>query len=78
MFELGMLDVDKINHDKMKMKMGMGSGHGMAHDDPNSVLLEPGEAGEIVWKFDRRAKLEFACNLPGRYQSGMKGEVFLR
>ncbi len=78
MFELGMLDVDKINHDKMNMKMGMGSGHGMAHDDPNSVLLEPGEAGEIVWKFDRRAKLEFACNLPGRYQSGMKGEVFLR
>ncbi len=76
MFELGMLEVDKINHDKMKMAMG--SGHGMAHDDPNSVLLEPGEAGEIVWKFNRQAKLEFACNLPGHYQSGMKGEVLYR
>jgi uncharacterized cupredoxin-like copper-binding protein len=34
MMEHGMLEVDKINHDKMKM-----DGHSMAHDDPNSVLF---------------------------------------
>ncbi len=72
MFEHGILEIDKIHHDKMKMDMG--GGHTMAHNDPNSVLLEPGKSAEIVWKFDTDAKLEFACNLPGHYQSGMKGE----
>ena len=51
-------------------------GHGM-HDDPNSVLLEPGKSGEIVWTFPKDADvaIEFACNVPGHYQSGMVGSV---
>ena len=51
-------------------------GHGgmMGHDDPNSVLLNPGETKELVWKFsEARAWLEFACNVPGHYQAGMVG-----
>ncbi len=72
MFERDIIGADTIHHDKMKMDMG--GGHTMAHNDPNSVLLEPGKSAEIVWKFDTDAKLEFACNLPGHYQSGMKGE----
>jgi uncharacterized cupredoxin-like copper-binding protein len=68
MFDRGLLEVDKIHHDRMKMGMGM------AHDDANSVLLEPGAASQIVWKFGMGLKLEFACNLPGHYQSGMRGE----
>ncbi len=72
MFERGSLEIDKIHHEKMKMDQG--GGHAMAHTDPNSVLLEPGTSAEIVWKFDTDAKLEFACNLPGHYQSGLKGE----
>jgi uncharacterized cupredoxin-like copper-binding protein len=51
-------------------------GHGaMAHDDPNSILLEPGKSGELVWKFTRAMNLEFACNVPGHYESGMVGRV---
>ena len=72
MFERGMMDVDKIHHDRMKM------GGGMAHNDPNSVLLDPGADGEIVWKFGQRMKLEFACNLPGHYESGMVGRFHFR
>ena len=72
MFDRGVLEVDKIHHDRMKMGMGM------AHDDPNSVLLEPGAASQVVWKFAGKLELEFACNLPGHYQSGMKGEFFFR
>lgn len=73
MMENGVLEVDKINHHMMKM----GSGHAgsMAHDDPNSVLLEPGKSSEIIWKFAEVAKLEFACNVPGHYESGMKGAI---
>lgn len=72
MFEHGMIELDRINHDMMNMDMGNGP---MAHDDPNSVLLEPGESGEVIWTFPADARLEFACNIPGHYQVGMQGTV---
>jgi uncharacterized cupredoxin-like copper-binding protein len=55
---------------------GITHGHGgmMGHDDPNSVLLNPGETKELVWKFSEAiVGLEFACNVPGHYQAGMVG-----
>ncbi|MBT7944195.1 MAG: copper-binding protein [Alphaproteobacteria bacterium] len=75
MMEHGVLEVDRINHDKMKMDMG--NGMTMQHNDPNSVLLEPGKSAEIVWKFPKNAKtqIEFACNIPGHYEAGMVGKV---
>ena len=71
MVEHGVLEPDKINHHMMNMEME--DGHSMAHDDPNSVLLEPGQNGEIIWKFAEAQNLEFACNIPGHYASGMAG-----
>jgi uncharacterized cupredoxin-like copper-binding protein len=59
----------------MSMDMDMGKGHSMKHDDPNSVLLEPGENKEIIWKFAEKGAIEFACNVPGHYQAGMYGDV---
>ncbi len=73
MIDHGILEVDKINRDMMMMDMG--NGETMSHDDPNSVLLEPGETAEIVWQFPEAAELEFACNVPGHYESGMVGEI---
>lgn len=48
---------------------------GMKHDDPNSVLVEPGKTAELTWTFSRANNLEFACNVPGHYQAGMVGTV---
>jgi uncharacterized cupredoxin-like copper-binding protein len=76
MFEHGVLEVDKVHYDRMKMKMPDGST--MEHDDPNSVLLEPGKSAEIIWKFSTDARLEFACNLPGHYEAGMAGKFNMR
>ena len=45
----------------------------MEHDDPNSVRLEEGEKGEIVWEFSNHGEFEFACLIPGHYEAGMKG-----
>ncbi len=73
MIEHGVLEPDKINHDKMKMKMP--NGETMEHNDPNSVLLEPGKTGDIVWKFSKKADIEIGCNVPGHYQAGMVGKV---
>ena len=73
MVEHGVLEADKINH--ARMKMDMGGGKTMEHNDPNSVLLEPGKTGEVIWKFSQPAKLEFACNVPGHYEAGMVGDI---
>lgn len=75
MVEHGVLGSDSINWEAAKA-MQASMGHGM-HDDPNSLLLEPGKSGEIIWKFPKHAKLEFACNVPGHYDSGMMGEIKL-
>jgi uncharacterized cupredoxin-like copper-binding protein len=50
-------------------------GHGMKHDDPNSVLVEPGKTAELTWTFTKPTRLEFACNIPGHYQAGMVGKL---
>lgn len=73
MVEHGVIQGNKLNHDMMNMDMG--NGHSMKHDDPNSVLLEPGQSREVVWTFANQGNIEFACNVPGHYQSGMYGDV---
>ncbi len=69
MVDHGVLEADKINHDVAK-QMQASMGHGM-HDEPNSVLLEPGQTGEIVWTFPDGGEIEIACNVPGHYDGGM-------
>ena len=70
--EHGVLEADRINHKAAKaMKESMG--HGL-HAEGNSVMLEPGKTGELVWKFPQGGRLEFACNVPGHYDAGMVGE----
>lgn len=77
MVEHGVIQGDRI--DRERMKMDMGGGRTMEHDDPSSVLLEPGQSAEIVWRFPESGleseALEFACNVPGHYEAGMVGDL---
>jgi len=75
MMEHGVLEPDRINWEAAEA-MQESMGHGM-HKGGNSVLLEPGKSGEIIWTFPEHADLEFACNVPGHYDSGMMGEITL-
>jgi len=69
----GMLTPTGMKHD---MAHGSEQGAGsMKHDDPNSVLVEPGKTAELTWTFTDATGLEFACNIPGHYQAGMVGKV---
>ena len=61
--------VNKI--DRIKMKKLSKKDHSMNHSHSNSVLLEPNQTGEIIWKFNSDTKLEAACNVPGHYETGM-------
>ena len=61
--------------DKEKMKQMAKKNPSMSHSHSNSVLLSPGEKGELVWKFSNKAKLEAACNVPGHYEVGMIAKI---
>ena len=77
MMQQGVLMPDRIDEQAAKAMHGS-MGHGM-HDDPNSVLLEPGDAGEVVWTFpkDAEVNLQFACNVPGHREAGMVGDLHM-
>lgn len=64
----------EMSHDMADMDRGS-MDHGMKHDDPNSVLVEPGKTAELTWTFSKATSLEFACNIPGHYQAGMVGKL---
>lgn len=48
---------------------------GMAHDQPNSVILQPGESKQLTWQFGDARMLEYACHEPGHLQAGMRGQI---
>lgn len=51
---------------------------GMRHEEPNSVSLEAGKTGDIVWTFDKAGSVAFGCLEPGHYPAGMKGAVSVK
>ena len=61
--------------DMKKMKEVAKTDKSMAHSHSNSVLLEPNKSEDLIWKFNKNAKLEVACNVPGHYQAGMIAKV---
>ena len=73
MVEHEILLADRI--DKEKMKQMAKKDHSMAHSHSNSVLLEPNEISEIIWKFSTNTNLEAACNVPGHYEGGMVAAI---
>ena len=73
MVENQILLADKI--DKKKMKEMAKKDHSMAHSHSNSVLLEPNQSAELIWKFSTGTNLEAACNMPGHYQVGMIAKI---
>ena len=73
MVENEILLVDRI--DKKKMMELSKKDNSMSHSHTNSVLLEPNESAEIIWKFNTEVKLEAACNVPGHYEVGMIAKI---
>ena len=67
---------DRIDHIKMKEMSKVD--HSLGHKHANSVMLEPKESGEIIWKFSKDITLEMACNIPGHYESGMVGRITIQ
>ena len=76
MVENGILLAFSIDKEKMKKLAKMDKS--MGHSHSNSVLLEPKQKGDIIWKFDNAINIEVACNVPGHYQAGMIAKVNIK
>lgn len=50
---------------------------GMAHDEAYLTHVAPGQAGEIVWRFNRAGRFAFACLVAGHYEAGMRGTLIV-
>lgn len=73
-FSLGDAAMHARHQKEMLEHAAMGhSMAGMQHDDPNTVMVAPGQSAELTWAFSKATGLEFACNVPGHYQAGMVG-----
>lgn len=46
---------------------------GMAHAEPYMAHVAPGKQEDVVWHFNRAGSFDFACLVPGHFQSGMTG-----
>ena len=76
MVENEILFADSIDRDKMKKMAKIDKS--MGHSHSNSVLLEPKQNGDIIWKFENAVNIEVACNVPGHYQAGMIAQVNIK
>lgn len=64
---------DAAMQDEHDEEMSSGEMHGGT--DPNAMMLEPGETGELTWTFTESGKILFGCHVPGHYAAGMKGTL---
>ncbi|NER61941.1 copper-binding protein [Pseudomonas sp. MAFF212428] len=69
----GQMDHSAMGHGGMD-HAAMGHG-GMRHDDPNMLMVAPGQRAELTWTFSQSTPIQFACNVPGHYQAGMVGTL---
>ena len=79
-------NVGKVDHEFMldspsnnaKHKIAMEKNPDMEHDDPNGKRINPDGSSEIVWRFTKPGTFEFACLMPGHYESGMRGTLVVK
>jgi uncharacterized cupredoxin-like copper-binding protein len=69
--------LDSIEHNA-RHKIAMEKNPDMEHDDPNGKRLAPEKTSEILWRFTKAGTFEYACLIPGHYESGMHGIVVVK
>jgi uncharacterized cupredoxin-like copper-binding protein len=78
---VGMVDheflIDSFDNNA-KHKIEMEKNPEMEHDEPNGARLKPNASAEILWRFTKAGTFEFACLIPGHYETGMKGTFIVK
>ncbi|PHS78938.1 MAG: copper-binding protein [Rhodospirillaceae bacterium] len=74
-FTLGTAENQALDRAKMAQQAEMGMS--MEMHEPNSISVADLQTKELIWKFKGPEKIEFACNVPGHYEAGMKGDIVI-
>jgi uncharacterized cupredoxin-like copper-binding protein len=69
--------IDSVANNQ-KHKAEMEKSPDMDHEEPNGARLKPAGRKELIWRFTRSGTFEYACLLPGHYETGMKGVIVVR
>lgn len=64
---------DEEMQDDHELEMSGGDMH--EAEDPNAILVQPGETREITWTFTEPASLLIGCHVPGHWAAGMRGTL---
>ena len=64
---------DQEMQDDHEAEMSGGDMHG--GEDPNAMLLQPGETRELTWTFTDSGTILIGCHVPGHYAAGMKASL---
>jgi len=75
-FTMGTAEMNASDREKMAKMMDMGQEMSMA-GEANAVTVLPQQTKELVWTFKGPSQIEFACNIPGHFESGMKGKIMI-
>ncbi len=46
-------------------------------NEPNGIMLKPGQTKTLIWTFEQGGEVEFACHVPGHFIAGMVGKIFV-
>ena len=46
-------------------------------NEPNGMMLKPGQTKTLIWTFDQVGEVEFACHVPGHFAAGMVGKILV-
>jgi uncharacterized cupredoxin-like copper-binding protein len=46
---------------------------GMEHEEPHMAHVAPGRQQDLIWRFNRAGRFDFACLIAGHYEAGMRG-----
>lgn len=58
------------------VEKGKDLGH-HGHENPNAIFVKPGASKTLIWEFSKAGVFEFACNIPGHAEAGMKGTIIV-
>ncbi len=73
-FTLGTPD-GQVGHEEEMEGMPMEEMAGHMRDEPNGLVVQPGETKSLTWRFAEGGPVQFACHIPGHYPAGMKGRI---
>ena len=62
-------------HEKEMQGMPMDQMASHMDDDPNGIVVQPGQTDRLTWHFTEGGPVQFACHIPGHYPAGMKGRI---